>query len=539
MRATSSFHILLGFVFCSAGSLLSAQNTVPTKDDVRDAVQNYFGPDTKSVAAQKNLKLWGNAALPHLEALAMEPTSKKNGWDIVVSIREIGTPEATKLLIGIASGKTQLAPREALNIFDTMIDLDDKRRLLENSPEFKSTVFGLASPKEDWFTKSQAVRIMAGMKWMDGLPLMEEMLKDENLSSREAAAQAIQDLTGRKPTLERPKLSFPSTDLDVHLIEHIGRLPKAGLMSISASLGQWFDGKRGILQWEKGALVFYGADLRQQSRMKSKKVLHDLFMAPTSAGGCRIVALASDRDMFEGEYAYCADSRGKTLWEDHPKKARAEALAPLYGEGGLIKGAILGYGGEDGIVITDLEGKRIKQIERYHVLYHLSTHPLFPNTFVACGGNIDLFVLDGDQLKRKTSDRRFDIYATEAAVFSDPNRKLRVVVAGKKNGGGAPQIACLDEDLEIVWRATVPRRVAALTRVDTAGTDDAPLFVAVTGGERLTFDGSGKLLNEMPHNLGDPDNVSIYGVSSGMLDAHSVGLLIGFLDGWSVYKFKM
>jgi hypothetical protein len=67
-------------LFASTLLLVSAEARAQTLDDVREVVETYFGTNEQTKAAQTRLREWSNGALPHLRALAAQPSVDRDGF---------------------------------------------------------------------------------------------------------------------------------------------------------------------------------------------------------------------------------------------------------------------------------------------------------------------------------------------------------------------------------------------------------------------------------------------------------------------------
>lgn len=537
LRISLSFFFPL--ILCGPASIAMAQNAKPTNENVRKAVQNYFGADAERRQAAQDLARWGPAALPELRALAMEPGNSRIGWSIVVAVNLIGNKDAARLILDIAEKKTQIDHDQAVGAFVTMMDDPTQLGYLINFPDFKDLILELGAGKNS-HTQQVVTKLIAKMKWKEGVPVLKHALESEDLSVRETAAEALTGLTGEKVDIKRPALKFPSQKLNSISVKRLGELPKGGWMTSSISIGRWFDGKPGIVQWNSGVLSLQSGDLKRIASLQLASMAHSFFLTGGSEDKAQLVALVSDRRQPEAEYAIAINAQGKAVWQDHPQTARAKALAPLYGEDGSISGAVIGYGGHDGIVVTDLSGKRVTQISDYHVMYQLSTHPRLANTFLACGGSLDLFRLKGSQATRVRDDDSRQYYFGNAFLFSDETGRAAILASGKGLRNGEPAIVHLDDHFQEDWKASLPVEVRNLAILDGFGDFGTPIFIAVSDkGQMLIFDGKGELLHQGQIDAEEGSQGPIYGVAVGRIENGRAIFTVGIVRSVLVYEIKL
>ncbi|MBI3736246.1 HEAT repeat domain-containing protein, partial [Candidatus Sumerlaeota bacterium] len=402
----------------------------PTEENVLKAVRNYVGKDVDSRKARACLAVWGAGALPALKSLATKPECKKDTLNILFGVSNIESEDAMKFMVEMAQGKTIIDKEEAVMILGAVIiGQPSQREILEDLPEFKTAVFALAS-SENWLCRQTVAQIIRNMHWSDGVPLLQPMLEDANLQVRDGAADAIEQFTGIRPPIKRPELSFPKSDLKTNLVEKLGTLPKSGWMTSAVSFTHWYDGSPGLLQWRKGELCVYGADLKIRAKVRIKKMMHDFLMMPYKGNQSQLVALVSDQRTPHAGYAMSFDISGKSLWEYHPTRAGVEALAPLYDASGKASSVILGFGGDEGILAAGLNGTILARAEKQYVLYDLQSDPSVPNQFVLCGGDISYFSFDGSSLKSSLPKTKIGVYASAMATFHDSDGHLAVVASG-------------------------------------------------------------------------------------------------------------
>ncbi len=514
-----------------------AQTKAVSDSQVRNAVNSYFGGDVAKNAAHQQLRTWGNLALPYLRRMASEPGIEQNAWSLICSIKELGTTEAIDCLIDIAAGKTSIDGGEAVSVFGGMFyDMRDKA-YLRNHPKFKETIFNLAS-HESWLCRGQVAAIMGKMGWKDGLPLLKEMLKDNNLSLRENAAEAIEQLTGEKVSLRRPQVAFPKTELVADLINLLGQLPKSGWMSSAVSFDQWFDKSRGLLRWGGISIGLYSRNLEPGSSVHVDKMSHDFLMIPYDHEESQLVCLVSDEQKPIAEYAVSLDSKGKELWQYRPATSGIRAIAPLYHKKGEIGGVILGLGGAEGIVAVNPQGERLWNIPNYFVMYELKTCPSLPSRIVACGGSIDIFDEKGKPVHTTSSKSKMaHFYAHHIEMFADEQNKLSIIATGSGDKQ-RPMVVRYNEALEPVWTISLSHEARALAMLEPPGKER--LFVVATdSGELLIFNQDGTLKQQVTLPGAKGSSYPIYGMKAGLLGDKKYALSIGIVSSVLIYEIRM
>ena len=120
------------------------------------------------------------------------------------------------------------------------------------------------------------------------------------------------------------------------------------------------------------------------------------------------------------------------------------------------------HGSNDGIIITDLNGKKIAQAPNEHVIYSVKSHPGLSHTFMACGGSVDIFRGDAKKIVRGNELTGFHFYATEAELFPDSQGEVSVIAAGTGDAG-VPLLIRFDSEI-----------LQTLLHYDTDSTPPAP-----------------------------------------------------------------
>jgi hypothetical protein len=520
---------------CPIDTCSAATNHALTYSLMRTAVENYFGNDTVSTLSRRELRTWGDEALPYLRKMAMEPEiTKGKAWDLVCSINELATQKATDLLVDIIAGETRVAPEDAIGVFS--VQVKNNRDYLRTNAKFKTAIFKLALPKKDWFVRLETAEIMAQMDWKGGLPLLRSMLKDSNLSLREAAAKAIGKLSGEEIIVDHPKTVFPKLSMDAGLVHLIGKLQKNGWMTSSVSFDRWFDKTRGLLWWSGNSVVLYGDTLTTITSLKTSKMSHDFLMVPYKKKAFQLISLVSDECKPNAEYAVSLDFEGKELWRYRPRRAGIDAMAPLYNKKGEVNGVIFGPGGEDGIAAVDLNGNLLWNVKQQYVLYEIKTDRSIPTRIVTCGGSINIYSETGKQMGA-TPAKSSAIYVNSVEIFPDERGKLAIVAAGTADDQ-TPLIIRYNDTLKPVWKATLSHSVSGMAMVTPSGKER--YFITVTSdGELLIFDQDGtlKFQDKLPGSKGN-DN-PLYGIKAGLLGNSHYAFSIGTLSGILIYEFKL
>jgi hypothetical protein len=530
MTPLTTFAVATALLF---NGLLQAVSEEPSGMDVRRAVENIFGPDDKSERAKDDIARWGNNALPHLKAMAMTQDAGDMDWNIVVSIHKIGSTEALDLLVEILAGKTKIAPEHALHGLITSMNKPAEKAHLAANPLFKNSIFAIAKDG-DWLDRSMAAEIIAEMDWKEGIPLILAMLDDKEFSLGASAASALSKLTNKKVETKKPPVSFPKTAKKEGLLEKIGLIPdKLGGLHL-LNFASWSENKSGIVVYHDGALKSYGADLKQFASTDLKWNIHSFVVAALAGGDRQIVALASEKKEFFFPFAeangVAFSPDGKKLWEHKTEYSGIADLAVLYGANGESCGVVFGHGGEDGIIITDLNGIKIAQIPQYHVLYSVKTHPRLPHIFAVCGGGIDIFDKNGKK-EAGTGRNEESIYFHNAEIF--PSRDgAPSIIASASGKNGIPTIVRLNENLDISWKASVPDRISRMTMIESAEDHNVRVFAAASEkGEIFVFDEEGTLLGHL-----DCQDEDVIGVRGGMVSENTHAIAIQTFEGVSVFK---
>jgi HEAT repeat len=520
---------------CPIDTCGASTNHALTYSLVRTAVEDYFGNDTVSTLSRRELRTWGDKALPYLRKMAMDPEiTKGRVWNLVCSINELATQKATDLLVDIIAGETRVAPKDAIGGFS--IRVNNNRDYLRDNAKFKTAIFKLALPNKDWFVRMETAEIMAQMDWKDGLPLLRSMLKDSNLSLREAAAKAIGNLSGEKITIDYPKTVFPEVSMNADLVHLIGKLQKHGWMTSSVSFDQWFDKTHGLLWWSGTSVDLYDDSLKPITSIKTSKMSHDFLMLPYKRNTFQLISLVSDECKPKAEYAVSLDAEGRELWRYRPRRAGIDTMAPLYNKKGEVNGVIFGPGGEDGIVAVDLSGNFLWNIKRQYVLYEIKTNRSIPTRIVTCGGSINIYSETGKQIGA-TPPKGSHIYVTNVEMFSDERGRLAIVAAGTTDNE-TPLIIRYNDMLQPVWKATLSHSVSGMAMVTPPG-KERYFIIVMSDGELLIFDQDGtlKYRDKLPESKGN--DYPLYGIKAGLLGNSHYAFSIGTLSGILIYEFKL
>jgi len=538
---------LLGIALLSAAMATSAQGQ--TLEEVRLAVDSCVGIGEQAKVARANLTRWGNEALPYLRELAgksedatlldlLSPMGH-GGAQLVAAVKYVDTPEAVEFLVEILDRKTLIAPHYVLMLIQTSIG--NHREQMQSHVRLKQLVFKFAKDGDGMLSdlaREKAAELMADLGWDDGVPLLELLLKDDDLDVRMAAAEAIEILTGQDVELPKPGLSFPATDLSEVLV----RVASIDGHHLRGHVVPWFDGRPALVTGSGPFLESTGLDGSVRARENVGLDALDVGTLSLPDRSLRWILLADEANTgFHAEpgFAVCLDWERHELWRFAPARPGIGSMCRLYDESGCT-GVAFGVGGDEGVVAFDPDGHELFRVPRTYVTWGLASHPRLPGLWLRCGGILDLY----DTRGRKTAsnggwpDVSPFLYASDAVLVPAADGTPAIVAAGNA-GHSIPIVARLDAEMHEAWRATVPDRLTALALLDPG--DRAPLLAATTGaGDLLIFDLDGVLrqrseLSQIAGSSGARHDVAVYSISAGRLPDGRYGLAVGMLTSTQVY----
>lgn len=537
--------IVLTLVLLAAWPPVAAQ----TLSDVRKAVDDYFTGDGTRQPAREALRAWGNDALPLLRQLAGEPASNPllvrlpvnlDDFRLVCAVDAIDTPEAIEFLIEILDGKTGVAPHQAL---DQLASATWKHgALLRNHVRFQQLVFKFALPSAGLFadlSRRDAARTIAALGWQDGVPLLELMLHDKNLRTREAAADALRELTGEDVAVERPPLGFPASD-ESELLVSAGTL---GRSELQARFTTWFDGELALVTRADELLVsvdMAGAR-RAELDLSERFEVRDVLALP-GADRWLLTVREPRTDRWSGQdLAVVVGATRNELWRHVPSERGLHGAAPLFDET-RCSGVVLAEGGMSGLRGFDLDGRETFALPGL-AAYGVASHPRLPGVWLHWHGEFMLRDNAGSLIGGPGSALGPPAYVTEALLFPDENGRPGVLVASM-GFNSVPTIARYDEGRRLVWSATVPADVEGLALLDP---DGGPMLAAatLTTGELLVFDMEGTLRQRVSMTADTrlpssthSSRVATYSISTGPMPGRRYGLVVGLLERTLLYELK-
>jgi len=538
--------LLAAALLAPAGAIAAqAATDAPTADEVQQAVDDYMSDDEAAEsAARAHLKQWGDAALPHMRAMAGEPSAipsvfplnpftALDDMQLIFAIDSIGTSAAADLLIDIADGKSGAAPYLALQQLAMGAEHKYEARLKDDA-HFKALVLRstLKRGPSSHLERRTAVNTIAALEWTDATEVVEAMVRDPDLDVAEAAAGALFKLTGRTVEVSRPALHFPhELGARAPLSEPMD-VPKTS--RLRARFGFWRDGRAGLLTTRDDFLSLHGPDglLLERWDAPGSIVAFSSFELPDGEGRW-LVGLTTERFGDEVSAFQSLDWEGSVRWRFEPRQASDAVVAPLYDQEGVI-GVALGLGGDDGIVAFDDDGQRLWS-HWSPVLYELQSHRLLPGRLLVCAGDLRLVDSGGKATTLNShavsaTPRGPWLYAHHALLFPGRDGRPAIVASGTSLGSHAALVR-LDENLAEVWRATVPAQIEGLALLEP---EHGPrLFVAACRtGELYVFDADGSVFEpiRLAKGLQPGDRMAVYAMDSGPFEDGSWGVAIALLE---------
>lgn len=420
-------------------------------------------------AGLAKLKQWGPEALPHLRTVANKCSDDKAGLMLVRAIAGINTQESAELLVEALEGKTQLSASQVMMQMTGFIHGMYSPSKLFAHPRFKAAVLALDLSKS--FLNQQSFAMLAAhLGWAEAIPALVKMQGHENLSTREAVAEALSSLTGEVHQAERPSVHFPRTEL------------RDGLLGAPRNP-------------DRSPAMLGKVQLR------------------VSGTPNQTVMLTSNQTFGRASHVVSMDGNGDEIWSFRPKGDfyGADSLAILADKDGPY-GVALGVGGAEGIIALSPNGKVLWDIPNLHVTYAISAHPELPGLLLQVGGHCKLIGHDASgarliDTKDWTPNPR--TYASEAVLFPDELGAPTYIIA---SSGDEPTVNRFSATPGDRWSAVVPSRICGLTLIDAK---PQRLFSIVTdAGEVFVFDSVGTLLATATIPGLEPGSHSVHGLNA-------------------------
>lgn len=544
MRLGVVFMVMALLVLLGTPPLVVAEEE-PTRDDVRKAVRGY-GDFAQVEASRTQLRAWGDAAVPHLLALAKRPVGVFLGSKLVRAARDIGTESAADVLVTILEGKTYVRGRAVL---DFTYPYDVSRGIwkhLRKHPRLKPAVLRYAKSSTRSF-----LSVCAAMGWKDLLPTIRPMLDDPDLDVREAAAEAVRELSGESVAIDRPAISFPAERLVPGLLGEAQELPRRGFRRAEfVAAMPWFDERPHLLY------AFSDSGTRPRTPREFRVATadagvyevwplpyetHALEIAPTSDGKTQLLALVTESEdrptSWKTVVALAPD--GTLRWRRELPQRFLKDIALLYEKDGPV-GVAVAAGGETGIVAVDPDGEALWDVPNRHVMYEVHSHPRLPGSLLAVTGKATLYRHAGKDVDVPRGPLQDSLaFFNHGVLFPAADGRAAVVVAGELHARDVPVVRRLDASGKTVWEARLPHGVGGLALLEPAG---APRLLAVT-----TVDGTLYLLDEagalrwtgkLPNPKGDKE-VATYQLVAGEIGPGQYAVLIGLLHGAHVFRLDL
>jgi hypothetical protein len=531
----------------SAWLFLCGELRAQTLDEVREVVESYFGPDQTALPARKRLGEWGNAALPPLTLLAAEP-QRQWAWNLICAIGEVGTPESFDLLVTILDGKTRVPASQALNYLVTHVNRSVDPGLvgrLQTDPRFKPAIRRFAT-SGSWLERKFAAEVATEMNWPDFVPLLQQMLDDENAQLRKSAAAALSALTGRPVDAEPPSTSFPDVQLVPGLVSEPTSIESRPDSAMTWALLQPRpDGTSTFMIGDGRTFQAWPSIDDTDTRTFSVPALDALLLHPKGMRP-QYVALSAESGFpgADAEEVISWSEDGNELWRYAPPQRGIGAAAILTDAEGPY-GVALGPGSDTGLVGIDPHGKALWDVPKVHVLYGLETHPRLPGMMLVVHGQFSIVhhsraSIDADEVTGAfiRGVRRGDetLYAHEGLIYPAENGAPEVVVSGS-GPHSAPVLSCFDASYSRKWKVSLAERVTQLALLEIEGRER--LFVLTTaGGELLLLNQQGVLRWRGPLPNGEEDgDVFVLQLVTGIADGRAL-IALRCKQGLFVYAVR-
>jgi hypothetical protein len=554
--ATWRAALLAASLLAPAGAAAAqAATDAPTADEVQQAVDDYMSDDAAAAsAARAHLKQWGDAALPHMRAMAGEPSglptpeifpmnpfSMLDDMHIVFALDGIGTDAAVDLLMDIADGKTGVGTYLALEQLETGADY--KYKQLKDNTRFKTLVLRSTLKRGPLsnLVRSRAADTIAEMQWTDAADVVESMTRDSDLRVRESAAKALFKLTGETVEIERPPLHFPGRRDGPPPLAQLTDPEISSARRMRAHFGFWRDGQEGLLASDGKTLKLVGPDGRVAESWDMPNVSAVLSYHTPAGDGRWIVGTSTSEYTNEDRELVASDFEGEPLWRYARDGSHGSlAMAVLYDEHGACGVAVAG--GDQGLRALDDQGHELfRRWGKGSV--QLRSHRGLPGRLLVSSGDLQLLDATGqpttmNKMGMAMKPRGPMFLADSACLFPDAHGSPAVVAAG--NGiDFAPVIVRLDAELAEVWRATVPADIAGLAMIEREG---APrLFAAACEtGELYVFDEDGAAFEPVRYvpPLDPDDRLFVNHMDAGPFEDGSWGVAIAMTSETVLFRME-
>lgn len=517
----------------------------PTLDDVQQALDEW-GDGAPEERGQARLRRWGAAALPHLRTIAVERGGRRLSLHLVRAVRAVGTPEAVELYVLVLEGKTRVPGDAAVTNLYGGVDMDGFLRRLRKHDRFKAAVLRY----ENGNFRSWVATMIAAMRWMDEVPRLRRMLEDEDLDVRDAAAQALRDLTGEEIAVERPELAFPAVDLWEQPLGVAIVLPTRGRRDANVVAAMaWLDGAPRLVYGfdpgvkslgYRGELCITDADLDEPETWPMPYEVEALLGLPTPDGARQVVGLVDveeeGKESWKTVMAWRAD--GLERWRVQTPQRFMKCIATLHGPKGPV-GVAIGAGGDTGVVAVDLDGAPLWDVPKQYVMYELRTHPRLPGSLLQIDGGATLYLHRGEQVRGVfETSYRDGIFLKHGVLFPNAEGNAAFVAAGVRHEGDVPIVRRVDQG-KMLWEAELPHEVVGLAMLEPK---DGPRLIAATTdrGELLLFDDAGTLRWRGETPEADPnDRVATYRIAAGEIGPGAYGVLIRHLQEAYLYRLDL
>lgn len=541
-----------------AGPSTRAGDDEPSRADVEAALETLFDARGAPMSGQERLCSWGDAAMPHLEAIAESEAGLRNAPALVDALRVIGTERAAKLEVRILEGQTAVPGGLAALFLQRHRRDDPFLKILLANPRFKPAALrwlderlGLI-PEMSEEVKSAILLLCAEVGWMDQVPRIRALLESPSATVRTAAAKALLALTGEEVDLPEPAYSFPAKALAADLVGKPVMIPRQARRDPTFLAAMpWFDGRPHVVYAFDSGVPSFGhrAELRIASGMAPEyerwplpQEVEALALLPTPEGGQQLVALDSEEgveksaDSWETVVAWSPE--GELRWQWHCASRFLRGLAVLYGKEGP-RGVVVAPGGEEGLVVLDLEGRTLCALPKEYVVYDLRAHPALPDMVLKIGTEDRILHYADHALESGPGFSEADLFIQHGVLFPDADGRPAVVLAGSASRGETPTVCRVSADAEVVWKVQVPVEITGLEMLEPAG---APRLLVVTTdqGELLVLDDGGVLRwqGELPFARADGGVETIL-LAAGEIAPGEYGILVKQVQSCYVIPFRL
>ncbi|MCA8978002.1 MAG: PQQ-binding-like beta-propeller repeat protein [Planctomycetes bacterium] len=504
-----------------------------TEAEVRGAVEQYFADDAERVKAREQLRSWGDAALPHLRAIANSRAAERLGWEIVCAIKDIRSDAATDAWVEVLLGRTKVEAEHARNALTTQLRHEAVRSHLEGHAAFRTAIFALAESKS-FLERGYFIDTAVAMEWHDAVPAIRRMTSDIDPGLRKRAAAAIARLTQEEVEVAKTPAVFRGRRIVKDLLDGPDPLPAPEVWTKGgASFTRWFDGAPCLLYGDGKGFC----DLDSERCVALEQHGQRLLSLPAADGNRIFVALVSDSKHGGPDYAIGVAAAGKVLWQFTPPKLGIGDGAVLYDSGGAY-GCALGFGSDAGVVALDADGNRIWDFPQ-QLVYRLASDPRLPGSLLLVAG--DSTVLShtrDDRRPRRTTIPSTPAFrfATDGVLFPDDAGKPAVILVGSSESDSI--VARFDAAGKLVWRGILSDRAGGIAAFPTRRFGQLYVLTTEDGGLHvIDADGVLRWQGELPNPKAD-DTVATYLLAAGEAAPGVAAIVVKLLTGYYIYHVQ-